>query len=308
MVRKWYNNGTLREGAMQMTLNQMFRVKLECGLSCEKIAEGSGVPVSTVRKIFGNVTKHPRRKNLEMLSDYFESLYCPEVVEYFRKEAVQENWQDYGTREPRVLKVYDSASAGAATKYDFKVKTIEDYEKMPEYPRVELIDGEVFTLEAPSLAHQECAFEIAYQIKDFIRKNKGKCQCFVSPVDVHIDPEDDETMVQPDVVVICDRDKTKTGKRVEGAPDLVVEVLSPSTRNKDMNIKLNKFRECGVREYWMVDLEGQVVIIYDFSRDNVINIVSMKESIPVGICDGKLRIDFTGTELMEMLAEEQKQL
>ena len=244
---------------MFMTLNQMFRVKFECGLSCEKIAEGSGVPVSTVRKIFGNVTKHPRRKNLEMLSDYFESLYCP----------------------------------------------IENYEQMPEYPRVELIDGEVFTLEAPSLAHQECAFEIAYQIKDFIRKNKGKCQCFVSPVDVHIDPEDDETVVQPDVVVICDRDKTKTGKRVEGAPDLVVEVLSPSTRNKDMNIKLNKFRECGVREYWMVDLEGQVVIIYDFSRDSAINIVSMKEPVPVGIYDGKLRIDFTGTELMEMLAEEQ---
>ena len=300
-----------------MTLEQMHRVKFEQSLTCEDIAEGSGVPVSTVRKIFGKVTKRPRRKSLEMLSVYFEHFYPSEVVEFFRKQARQEHWVDYGVpnagtrsmsgRAAGTLCVSDSASS-APSDFPFQVHTIEDYEKLPDYPRVELIDGVMFTLEAPTLAHQECVKEIAFQIESYIRKNKGKCMMYASPVDVHIDPSDEETMVQPDVVVICDRDKTKSGKRVEGAPDFIVEVLSPSTRSKDMNIKLKKFRECGVREYWMVDLEGRVVIIYDFSRENVINIVSMEEPVPVGIYDGKLQIDFRGTELMEMLAEEDRLL
>ena len=291
-----------------MTLEQMKQVKFDQCMTCEDISAGSGVPVSTVRKIFGKVTKRPRRQSLEKLSEYFESLFLPEIVEYYRKQARKENWVDYGIPTDDKLCVRDSAVAGASTAYDFKVRTVNDYEKLPDNLRVELIDGEMFTLEAPTLAHQECVKLITLQIELFIRKNKGNCQVFMSPVDVHIDPSDDQTMVQPDVVVVCDRDKIRNGKRVEGAPDLIVEVLSPSTRSKDMNIKLKKFRECGVREYWMVDLEGQVVIIYDFSRENVINIVSMNEPIPVGIYDGKLKIDFSGTELMEMLAEEQKLL
>ena len=88
-----------------------------------------------------------------------------------------------------------------------------------------------------------------------------------APMDVQLDC-DDKTMVQPDVMVVCDRDKI-TRKCIYGAPDLAVEILSDSTKKKDMYVKLGKYMEAGVREYWLVDPKGKKVIVYDFvSRGN----------------------------------------
>lgn len=108
--------------------------------------------------------------------------------------------------------------------------TLKDYEAIPDEYRVELIDGVIYDLNTPTTIHQQLAFEIRIRLRGYIRQNKGLCMVLPSPVSVQLD-EDDRTMLQPDVVVCCDRDKILRS-HVYGAPDMVIEILSPSARKK----------------------------------------------------------------------------
>ena len=114
---------------------------------------------------------------------------------------------------------------------------------------------------------------------------------FVSPVDVQLD-EDDRTVVQPDVLIVCDRSKFQNG-RVFGAPDFVVEVLSPSTSKKDSRLKLYKYGEAGVREYWMIDPNRKTIVVYDFENSDIPSIYSFDDKVPVSIWDKQYVIDFS---------------
>ncbi len=127
--------------------------------------------------------------------------------------------------------------------------TLKEYEAIPDEYRVELIDGVINDLNTPTMIHQQLAFEISIKLREYIRQNKGLCMVLQSPVSVQLD-EDDRTMIQPDVVICCDRDKILQS-HVYGAPDMVIEILSPSTRKKDMGLKLKKYITARVREYWM---------------------------------------------------------
>ena len=109
-------------------------------------------------------------------------------------------------------------------------------------------------------------------------------------MDVQLDC-DDRTMVQPDVLVVCDRDKI-IKRCIYGAPDFVVEILSPSTKRKDGIIKLSKYISAGVREYWIVDPDKKQVVVYDFQKEDYPVIYGFGGEIPVGIFDGECRIDF----------------
>ena len=111
----------------------------------------------------------------------------------------------------------------------------------------------------------------------------------ISPVDVQLDC-DDKTMVEPDVIIVCDRSKI-IRKCVYGAPDFVMEVLSKSSKKKDMFIKLNKYLNAGVREYWIVDPDKKVVMIYDFEHDDY-RLASFDDKIPVSVLDNECIIDF----------------
>lgn len=111
----------------------------------------------------------------------------------------------------------------------------------------------------------------------------------ISPLDVQLDC-DEKTMVQPDVIIVCDRSKI-INRCVYGAPDFVLEVLSKSTRRKDMIIKLNKYMNAGVREYWMIDPEKQSVMTYDFANDNFRHITGFTETVPVAVLDNQCQID-----------------
>lgn len=168
--------------------------------------------------------------------------------------------------------------------------TIEDYYNLPDEHRVELIDGAIYDMTAPTYVHQGFGGEIYAVFRDYIRKNKGKCMAFISPADIQLD-RDNKTMVQPDVFVICDRDKLK--KRVLfGAPDLVVEILSPSTRKKDIVIKTRKYRFAGVREYWIVDPMHKQICVHEFAKNDITALYSFDDCVPVGIWDGKCVVDF----------------
>ena len=131
------------------------------------------------------------------------------------------------------------------------------------------------------------------------RKN-GKCKVFVSPIDVQLDC-DDKTMVQPDVLILCDLDKQKK-QVIYGAPDFVVEILSPSTRKKDLTIKHRKYLNAGVREYWIVDPKEKRLITYDFENGEKVGSYPFTENVGLAIYDGKITVDLT--ELAEIVNED----
>ena len=175
--------------------------------------------------------------------------------------------------------------------------TIEDYRALPEELRAELIDGELIFMEAPSTSHQILVMKIAFLLELFIRENKGECFVLPSPLDVQLDC-DDKTVVQPDIVVICNRERlVKRG--IYGAPDMVIEVTSPSTRRMDFAKKMVKYDNAGVREYWIVDLQKKKVVTYHLEEDPMPSLYTFQDKIPIRIFDERLEIDFA--ELSDVL-------
>ncbi len=163
--------------------------------------------------------------------------------------------------------------------------TVEDYRELPDEPRVELIDGVFYVMESPSFRHQATIGPIYKQLVDFIESQNGSCIPLMSPMDVQLDC-DEGTMVQPDVLVLCDRSKIREWG-IYGAPDLVMEILSASTAKKDIGLKLTKYRQAGVREYWIIDPEKEQICVYDFSEDSLPALYGWQDAIPVRIFGGK---------------------
>ena len=145
--------------------------------------------------------------------------------------------------------------------------TYADYSTWDDDQRWELIDGVAYAMAAPTAAHQDICGELFSQFHNFLR---GKpCKVFFAPFDVRLfanqddeTDESDDTVVQPDLLVVCDRRKLSDGKSCKGAPDLIIEILSPSTTNKDRILKFQKYLEAGVREYWIVDPNAQTVRVF----------------------------------------------
>lgn len=263
-----------------MTIEEMRQRKRELGLTNQMIAERSGIPLSTVQKVFAGATSSPRRETIEAL----------ERVLGQDKSAV---YGDPVTSDRMVCETsaaYNvSAVDGNSSDTENRLYTLEDYLRLPDDQRVELIDGVFYDMAAPTTIHQSIAGFLHKKFLDFVMANKGPCFPFISPVDVQLDC-DDKTVVQPDVLVVCDRTKYKNG-RVFGAPDLVIEVLSPSTRRKDMQLKMYKYAGAGVREYWMVDPEKKLVVQYDLEHLGIPAVYNFQSLIPVLIWDSACRID-----------------
>ena len=185
--------------------------------------------------------------------------------------------------------------------------TLEDYYALPDERRVELIDGVFYDMVSPTHIHQAIVGKIYHKFADHIDKNKGTCMPMLSPLDVQLDC-DDKTMIQPDVLILCDRSKFKRGV-VYGAPDLVVEILSKSTKKKDILLKTTKYEKAGVREYWMVDPKQKKVIVYDFEHEDYPVIYGFEDKIPVRIFDGECEVDFAEIyEYVQFLYEDEVEL
>ena len=140
-----------------------------------------------------------------------------------------------------------------------KKYTYADYLTWDDDKRCELIDGEVYMLAAPSSTHQEIFGNLFLELGNYL---KGKnCKVYPAPYDVRLNAEaEDDTVVQPDISVICDPSKIEE-RGCKGAPDMVIEILSPSTTRHDQVVKLNQYCKAGVREYWLVDPERRQVQI-----------------------------------------------
>lgn len=166
--------------------------------------------------------------------------------------------------------------------------TIEDIYNLPEGQRAELIDGELYMMATPSRIHQRIVMELLFRIRDYIGKNNGDCEVYPSPFAVFLNA-DDNIYVEPDISVICDQDKL-TDEGCKGAPDWIIEIVSPSSRAMDYNKKLFKYRTAGVREYWIVDPMQQLIMVYDFEYDNFEQ-YSFFDKVKVGIYED-FEIDF----------------
>ena len=234
-----------------MTIEEMRRRKQELGYTNEMLAEKSGVPLGTIQKIFGGSTRAPRRATIEKLENAL-----------LEKKPIP-------PRGPH---------------------TLEDYYALPDGTRVELIDGIFYDMAAPSALHQELMLILAMLLKEHVRKKHGGCKVFAAPYDVQLDC-DDRTMVEPDVMVICDVKKV-TMRCCFGAPDLVMEILSPATRRRDLTLKASKYQNAGVREYWVIDPKEEKLIVYDFAGDKFPAIYNFTMQVPVGIWNGEFQIDF----------------
>ena len=239
-----------------MTIEQMKARKRELGLTSEMIAKAAGVPVSTIQKIFGGITKAPRKLTIEAI----EKVLKPEAE---RRQDPEE-----------------------------KRHTIEEYYALPEDQRVELIDGVFYDMGAPSMIHQRILGDLHILFRECADRHGMPCEVYLSPCDVRLD-RDDYTMVQPDLLVFC-HEYDPNAIRYEGAPDLVIEILSPSTRMKDMILKLHKYQNAGVKEYWIVDPKHQAVTVHYFdTEDYNPERYTFRDEIPVRISQGNCRIDFS---------------
>ena len=162
--------------------------------------------------------------------------------------------------------------------------TSADYWNLPEGHRAELIGGQFYDMAPPSFKHQKILMEIAGTIRDYIKSKHGTCEVIPAPFAVNLDA-DDRDWVEPDISVICDKNKL-TDRGCSGAPDLIVEVVPPSSRRMDYNIKNGLYVSSGVREYWIVDPEKERTTVYHYEADDAPTIYTFTQAIPMGIFEG----------------------
>lgn len=247
-----------------MVSDKLKKRKQELNLTTEQLSELSGVPVGTINKILTGETRSPRYDTLNALE---KILYQDTAV---HSDTVRE-------------------SAAYAVDYQGRY-TLNDYYNLPDDVRAELIDGMLVFMEAPSFEHQEIITALLFEFELYIRSHNGPCKVLAAPLDVQLDC-DSRTMVQPDIVVSCKKEQ-RNRRGIFGAPDLCVEVVSDSTRKRDLGIKVAKYMNAGVREYWIVDAKRECVICYRFETEDYPVLYTFQDQIPVQIYNGDLTIDF----------------
>lgn len=285
---------------MILPVEELKKLKAAGRYSYREISEKSGVPLGTVQKVLGGITASPRRETLEALTKVLlneekddsnnkvsykamidRDLTRDEYNKVHETRFAYDEDSDYQL-DDMVERLLDSKKAGEFT--------VEDYYVISEKYRIELIDGEIYDLAAPKFSHQHIGGMVYNQMMNFRLANHEECMPAIAPLDVQLD-RDDKTMVQPDLIVICDK-KQNLEKCIYGAPDFVMEVFSPSTRSKDRVKKRDKYHDAGCREYWMVDPVNERVIVLDFEGGHD-GIYTFDSKIPVRISGGRCQIDFS---------------
>ncbi|MGO5084679.1 Uma2 family endonuclease [Oliverpabstia intestinalis] len=174
-----------------------------------------------------------------------------------------------------------------------QVYTIDDIYNLPEGTRAELIDGQIYYMAPPSRIHQEIVGTLYRKIANYIESKEGSCKVYIAPFAVFLN-ENDTNYVEPDISVICDKNKL-TDKGCTGAPDWIIEIVSPGSRRMDYFIKLFKYRSAGVREYWIVDSSKNRVTVWNFETDNTDDF-TLSDQVKAGIYSD-LVIDFSQIQL-----------
>lgn len=170
-----------------------------------------------------------------------------------------------------------------ATLQEKEVYTIKDIYSLPDGERAELIDGQIYYMSLPSWTHQRISGRLYQIIANYIDGKAGNCQVLSAPFAVFLN-EDDINYYEPDISVICDISKLDE-QGCHGAPDWIIEVVSPSSRPRDYVKKMLKYGTAGVKEYWIVDPEKRRITVYYFEKD-MVEYYDFGDDVPVGIYEG----------------------
>jgi prevent-host-death family protein len=216
-----------------------------------KYKEGVVITVTELKQNLGKYLSHVMEQNDVVITKNGSKVarltpYVTDIEQYF---TVKEKALDY--------------------KYGGKKVSYEEFMEIYEKStlRMELINGEIYLLASPNVGHQEIIGRLYLVFNEYF--NGKKCRVFLAPFDVHFFKKDinEPDVMQPDLLAACDVEDTVTEKgRYMGTPALVIEILSGSTRNKDMIDKLNTYRLSGVREYWVIDPKQNQIMVYVFEN------------------------------------------
>ena len=169
--------------------------------------------------------------------------------------------------------------------------TLEEYEALPEGQRIEVFGNIVYDMASPSQIHQALSMELSNIIYNYIKRKKGDCQLFTAPFDVKLS-DSPLTIVQPDIMVICDKSRLD-GKRCNGAPDFIIEIVSPNNASDDYIRKLYYYKNYDVREYWIVDPKRKTITV-NFFEANIVSVqypfnsiikVNIYEDLLINFCE-----------------------
>ncbi|MBE5883802.1 MAG: helix-turn-helix domain-containing protein [Lachnospiraceae bacterium] len=255
-----------------MTLEEMKQIKQERGYSLAQLSDYSGVPLGTLQKIFSGETLHPRYATLQALERVLSSQSGYPLGNRPGQDMVQEAMR-YETFPNRKQGEY----------------TLQDYYALPDERRVELIDGVIYDMCAPTFVHQHILGEAYTAIRQYITSKEGDCLPMMAPVDVRLDG-DDKTMVQPDILILCDKSKIcKWG--INGAPDFCLEIISESTARKDYIKKLQKYTDAGVKEYWIIDPFRKVLVSYNWKDNYLPHMCPLEGRAGLALYDEELQMD-----------------
>lgn len=171
---------------------------------------------------------------------------------------------------------------------------MDDIYALPDGERAELIDGQIYYMAPPSTKHQRILSFLHLEIGNHIRSKGGTCEVFPAPFAVFL-YADESKYLEPDISVICDKSKLDE-HGYKGAPDWIIEIVSPSSSAMDYYTKLPLYREAGVREYWIVDPIKQTILAYNMEQAAAPTIYSFSDTIKVNIYDN-LEINFSEMQL-----------
>ncbi len=174
--------------------------------------------------------------------------------------------------------------------------SLEEYEALPEEIRAEVFEGQIYYMTSPSQQHQTILTELLVTIRNYLRKKGGDCQVFPAPFDVKLSVRP-LTIVQPDLMIVCNKEQLD-GKRCNGAPDFIIEIVSPGNPEDDYIRKLYYYKNAGVREYWIVDPRRKIITVNYFEGNMLTVQYSFEATVKVNIYDD-LYISFS--EIADLL-------
>lgn len=165
-----------------------------------------------------------------------------------------------------------------------EIITLEQYEALSENRRTEVFENVIYDMASPSQEHQTLLTELLVSLHSYIQKNGDSCSVFPAPFEVKLN-DAPLTIVQPDLMIVCDKSKLD-GKRCNGAPDFIIEIVSPGNPADDYIRKLYYYKNYGVREYWIADPGRKIVTVHYF-EGNMLNIqYSFDAAVKASIFDG----------------------
>ena len=281
-----------------MTLEEMRERKRALGYSNEILAEKSGVPLATVQKVLSGITKNPRRNTVEALELALMKRSLPEQEHSGGSGELPYAVDRDGCITQRI-DYWDPALQArmvreAAVEYGVKRKyTMEDIRALPEGVRAELIDGKMIFMASPNRTHQRINGGMHLAVANYIRDTGRDCEIYIPPYGVFLHADESEYF-EPDLTIFCDHEKSRFDGCF-GAPDWIVEVVSPSSKSNDYGKKLFKYREAGVKLYWIIDPMREMTLIYDFSGTEAVGettgLYPFDEELSCALCpDLKIRI------------------